>query len=272
MWQTALILVLCGATAAPAAENAPASGDPPSNKVLAVLPAEHRGQFEELTAVEDSLGDLLSVLLADNKTVTVVERVHLRKLLREKKLALAGITEIPRATEVGQLLKADYIVTSTIEAAENELEVRCNLIEVTGARIVHTVHQKGQLEDFMSVLQRCAQGITEGLDITIADLHPEELDRSPRLSLLFMRGLSFYHEGLPDRAQVEFMKIIALDPMHEDARAFSAKCYYQAGELEHARIEAEWFLENFPESHYRAELEPMAAAPPQTNGASESRP
>ncbi len=268
MLHRVLIAIVCTASVGTGPEQTPTSqsASPPASqpadavptrKVLAVLPAAYHGPEQELTALADSLGDLLSILLADNQEVTVVERVHLKKLLRESKLSLAGITGPPRAVEAGGLVKADFVVASTIEASEQGVTVRCHLIEVNGARIVHAVEKTGQRSELLATMQACAQGIAEGLDTKITDLHPRELDLTPRISLLYMRGLAFYHEGLPERAQVEFMRIIMLDPMHEHARAYNALAYHKAKDPEHARIAARWFLKNFPNSRYRPEIEAL---------------
>jgi hypothetical protein len=70
-----------------------------------------------------------------------------------------------------------------------------------------------------------------------------------------MRGLAFYHEGLPLRAQVEFMKVTALEPIHEGAMAYIAKCFHDAGQPEHARLAAEALLAAYPTSPFRDEIE-----------------
>lgn len=264
MFELLLITTVCildlEATAGGQPTSRPAADAPAPLRTVAVLPAECLNSKEAMAGLEDGLGDMLAVLLADNPSVKVVERVHLQKVLREKELSLTGVTEAPRAAELGGLLKADCVVTSSLETGESGVTIRCSVIEVEGARIVHTVDQTGGLADILDLTRRCVQGIAEGLDTRITNLHPEELDRTPRISLLFMRGLSFYHEGLYERSQVEFMKIILLDPMHEHARAFSAMAFDRADQPEHARIAAEWFLKNFPNSQYEKDMRALLIA------------
>ena len=72
------------------------------------------------------------------------------------------------------------------------------------------------------------------------------VDSSPLINTHFMKGLGYYYNGLFDHAVAEFMQVIDLDPARADARMWLGKCYVAGGEHDHARIEFERFLQEFP--------------------------
>lgn len=59
-------------------------------------------------------------------------------------------------------------------------------------------------------------------------------------------AIVYFHSGLYDHAVAEFMQVIDLDPARADARKWLGNSYAAGGEHDHARIEFERFLKEFP--------------------------
>ncbi|MBN1847124.1 MAG: hypothetical protein JW932_00915 [Deltaproteobacteria bacterium] len=76
----------------------------------------------------------------------VIERSRLNKVLEEKKLSLAGITQ-EEEKEIGTLLNVDAIVSGTIVHFDDFEEIHARMIDVNTGEIYCAVeHRKGQQE------------------------------------------------------------------------------------------------------------------------------
>lgn len=76
----------------------------------------------------------------------VIERSRLNKVLEEKKLSLAGITQ-EEEKEIGTLLNVDAIITGTIAHFDDFEEIHARMIDVgTGEIYCAVEHRKGQKE------------------------------------------------------------------------------------------------------------------------------
>ncbi|MCD5390773.1 hypothetical protein LR007_02785 [candidate division NPL-UPA2 bacterium] len=86
------------------------------------------------------------------------------------------------------------------------------------------------------------------LDIKIESLPELDVDKSPEVNLHFIRGLGYYYGCMYDHAIMEFMNTLSLNPGHSDARFWMGRSYLEEKEYEHAKIEFERFLKDFPEN------------------------
>ena len=104
-----------------------------------------------------------------------------------------------------------------------------------------------QAGDVLQIVQELAGRLARGIEIKLPRIMEKEIDRSPEANLHYMRGLGYYYGNLPDHAIAEFMKTLAIEPRHAKARYWNARCYFDGKEWEHAAIEYERFMQDFPE-------------------------
>lgn len=86
------------------------------------------------------------------------------------------------------------------------------------------------------------------------------IDAQPLINTHFMKGLGYYYNGLFDHAVAQFMQVIDLDPARADARLWLGKSYAAGGESEHARLEYQRFLRDFPDHDDTDEVTTALAA------------
>lgn len=186
----------------------------------------------------ESLGEVLAVALADQKNLVVVERQKLRNVLDEQKLSVSGLVDPATAAKVGKLLLADLVVAgSIVETGGGKFHYAVYVIAVDGQRILGSVQMDGPRSDVERISMELAPKVAALSGTKLPPIKPEELDDSPVGRLHLMRGISLYYANNDDRAIMNCLKAVQLDPRLQEARLWIAKAYLRQGEKEHARIE-----------------------------------
>jgi TolB-like protein len=243
-------IVLCACTAAVVSAPCAIAAD---NQTVAVLPFRNSSAQADLDAVAEGLPDLIIACAQKSSGVTFVERTALKKLLTEQKISRAGLTEEKTQVQVGQLLGAKHVVTGGMTVLDGRLKINAHLIEVETSRVVKSSEASGALGELMETVQPVAADLMKGIGIELKPLSAAEIDRSPEANLHFMRGLGYYYGNLRNQAIAEFMKTLSLDPSQGRARWWNAACYYDLKEWDHAALEYERFLKDFPTAENAAE-------------------
>ncbi len=236
----ALLIGLCIVAAA-------AAGEPPeAPRAIAVMPfiaAGEGGANEEMAA---ALRDLLTADLSAFPGVRLVERERLDEALREQALSAVGLTEADRRMRVGRLVGARLLLSGAMTPVDGRIRIDAHLIEVGTGRVIASRRAEAASEDWLEAEKGLARGLADALKLPVTEVQSRAIDRKPRLNLHFMRGLGCYHAGKYDRAIAEFMHALRGDSRYVEARYWMAMSYEALGEPEHARIEFDRIVKQFP--------------------------
>ncbi|RMF57686.1 MAG: hypothetical protein D6748_10650 [Calditrichaeota bacterium] len=85
---------------------------------------------------EARIPEFLKHELSRSNRITVVERKHLKEILEEKALSMAGLTDSSSAREIGKMLGAEYIITGNISEVGNKIRIDAHLIHVDSRKVV----------------------------------------------------------------------------------------------------------------------------------------
>ena len=248
----ALVMDDAGATAAKSDED---SGD--DNITIAALPFTDSSPEAKYAPLAEAMGDMLVSLLSEAEGVVFVERVALDKVLKEQELSLAGLVEDKTRAKVGRLLGAKYILTGGVTVLDEKLRINAHLFEVETTRVARSEEAEGKVEELLKPVSELAQKLGEDLNLKLPELKESEIDKSPEANLCFMRGLGYYYGNMPDHAIAEFMKALAIKPDHVRARYWNGVCYFDDKEYEHAKIEFDRFLKEFPDHQFAPSVKEM---------------
>lgn len=135
-------------------------GGPESNLVIAVLPFETadprlRGTAQELQSTMTTALDLAG-------SGRVVERGQLDAVFAELRLQAGALGE-GEAVELGRLLRADTIVTGTLQRSGDEVRCLAKRIEVATGRVQAAPVVAGALHDLGALQQACAERLAGSL-------------------------------------------------------------------------------------------------------------
>jgi TolB-like protein len=230
------------------ARREPSSQDPAPAvspaKVAVVAPLHIASPHVADRELGESLGEVLAVALADQKTLVVVERQKLKTVLLEQKLSVSGLVDPATAAKVGRLLLAELVVAGSVVEVAGKLRCTVYVIAVDGQRIVGSVQIDGTHDDLNHGLLELSTKVAALAGIQLPPIKPEQLDDSPVGRLHLMRGISLYYSNNADLAIVSFLRAVQFDPRLQEARLWIAKAYLRQGEKEHARIELERLARN----------------------------
>jgi TolB-like protein/Flp pilus assembly protein TadD len=225
-------------TAAIAPVSAPTTGgdrtlelDP--HKSVAVL------YFENLS------GEKEDEYFRDGMTEDVITELAKIKVLRlfPRSAVLAFRDKPLPVTEVGQQLRAAFVLEGSVRRAGNRLRITARLVETGTGHSVWAERYDRQLEDVFAIQDEIAQNIARALRVMLSDQEKREIEKVPTRDVqaydYYLRGrqvvYQFRRKGLEFARQM-FARAIVLDPSYAAAFAGVADCssflymYFEASE------------------------------------------
>jgi len=183
-----------------------------------------RDEFAPLTL---ALAELLSGQLADNPSVTIVERAQLDRVLDEQGLVRSGAVDAATAARLGKLLGAQYMLFGVLLVDPSErmrLDVRT--VDVSTSRVLsrHSVSDR-DTDDVMRLVDRLAAELHATLKlpgVQPAAVPPaRDIDRGVQRRSLVNLARGLIAERTPakaDSARVYFREALAGDERMSAAR------------------------------------------------------
>ena len=227
---------------------------PKDHYAVAVLPFGFPGSTAQLAPVAAAASDVLASRLSQDPSCTVVEREHLRAILNEHKLVLAGLTDSQSATRIGRLTGAGTVVTGQLlPASDDEWSIVANAYTVADGRLIASGQQAAPLSRLLEALMLLAESLAEPLQIALDELPPHMLDHQPTASLHRMRALADILDGQYLRAIMSLTKVEDLDPDDAETAYWMGVAYARAGLPAQSRIELHRYLQRRPGGAYAEE-------------------
>jgi len=220
------------------------ASDGESPITIAALPfaeASADGRYAPLAQV---IGDILMTRLSDAEGLAFVERAAINDVLKELELsAAAGTADQAR---LGRALDAQFVLTGSLTSSGGNIQIAAHLLEVSTSRVARSARVGAQKDELFKSVDKLAQELVGQFSLELPQLTQEQIDQSPEAGLHFMRGLGYYYAGMPEHATTHFLKTLAVDPRHAEARFYNGMNYFErAEEYSHARIEFARFLKKF---------------------------
>ena len=236
-------------TASGASVSTPAAapGGKAVSRTLFAVPLENETADEQYDPAASGLGDLVAVLLAQQKNVTVVERQRLLALAEEQANALKGLTGQTYAVAAGKLLKADTVLVGRLYRVQDKLTVGLQAIDIASERVLAADQMAFRPTDLMETALQLARRLGEQMALPLPQVDLKAIDASPIASLHFAKALSHYYAGNMDAAIMQFMRTVDLDPDYTEAHFWCGMSHQRLGEHAHAAIEWETYLRRHPQ-------------------------
>lgn len=223
---------------------------PPSQaaqRVLFAAPLANETGQEQYDPAAEGLGDLVAVMLAQQKTVVVAERAKLHLLTAEQVLSLRGLTSERYAVQAGKLLKADTVLTGRLFLIGDKLTVGVKAIDLASERAVGVEQLSCQAENLPEAALQMAQRLAKQMALPLPAMDLTKIDSTPLASLHFAKALSHYYAGNLDAAIMQFFRTLDLDPDFVEAHYYCGMCFDKLDEPEHAIIEWETLVRLQPD-------------------------
>jgi len=103
---------------------------------VAVGDFENRSDWLYLDSWANKIPDYLQHELSGNPDIIIVERDQLEEILNEQALSMAGLTDSLKVREVGQLIRAQYIITGTVTRDDPWLRIDAKVINTSTGKVI----------------------------------------------------------------------------------------------------------------------------------------
>lgn len=192
--------------------------------------------------------DLLAAVLAEQ--VTVVDRQKLKTVLDEQRLSAAGLSDVKTAVRIGGLLKADYLLTGSLFRQSDKIEIVVQLLRIPSGEVAKGITASGAPDKLLDlandVARQAAAALNAGPAPAAVSTSPSGAAVNPLAEQYFLQALASFHAGDFDRAAMNCLKVIQLDPNNARVRLRLAESFLAAGDLKQARVTMRRTMELFP--------------------------
>ena len=191
-----------------------APGEP---NTLAVTYFGAQGQSEQSIPLRKALAAMLITDLSKSRSLKVVERIRMERLLEEIRLGESGLVDARTAPRICRLLGAGKIVSGNLlVAGGGKMEINSLLTSVATKAEAGRQQASGPVNEFFKIEKAIAFGIVRDTGVSLTKAEEETIGRYATQS---HRGLLYYGEGLDaqdrgewDRAITIFQKCLTEDP------------------------------------------------------------
>jgi len=243
MAKSIVIVLLCAALLLPVAYAA-------DNKII-VQPITNSTGDENLDPLSEGFSDLLVAYLSGYEGLEILYREDLHRIWQELAQTMSGLEEAD-ALKVGMLIQANKLIKGGFVKINGSFQANVHIYDIETTQLQYSIEEVGNIEDVDMIASKIARIIADKLLNATSTTQSTSPDAQPIVNTHFMKGLGYYYSGLYDHAVAEFMNVMDLDPARADARMWLGKSYQTSGEHDHAQIEYEKFLQEFPD-HKEAE-------------------
>lgn len=114
---------------------------------------------EQVDALVRGLAEMMTVDLAQEERLQVLDRVHIDAILRELELVEEAPLNSDTAVKAGRLLAADLAVLGTFVVLGEDVLVEAQVIDVRSSRVVRSFSEQGPLQQLFDVHDSIAEQI-----------------------------------------------------------------------------------------------------------------
>jgi non-specific serine/threonine protein kinase len=229
----------------------PQAAPKPTEKSVAVLYFENLSSAKEDEYFRDGMTEDIITELANIKDLKVFPRPAMLPY-RDKPVT---------APQVGQELKAAYVLGGSLRRAGNRLRITAQLVETHSGHTLWAQKYDRELADVFEVQDEIARSIAQAFRINLSPQEERTIARKPTENSLaydyFLRGRSYTRRESLDFALQMFEQAIKLDPSFAAAHAGVANVCGMYYEL-HGR-EAKWIERGDAACKRALEVDPLLA-------------
>ena len=223
-----------------------ASPSPAAQRRIAVLDFRNTSQHKELSWLSQAVAETLVTKLAGVRSIHVIERGQLAKVIKEQRLGLSDLFDPSKAAKVGRLAGAQVVVIGGYVVFGKDLMFNLRFVDTETGVVQHTAQVLGGISDgkaLFAVLNRLADAavgslekkvVTRGGEKRVVKAAPVKLTPRERKRLaapparsltayeLFGKGLAAHKKGRWREADALYARALQRDPAFAVAAGWRA--------------------------------------------------
>jgi tetratricopeptide (TPR) repeat protein len=198
-----------------------------------------QGGTADQSWIATSSAEALTNKIAGQKSIRIVERQYLSKIIDELKLQASGLVDENTAVEVGNLVGVKYFIYGSVSIANDALVLRTRTVDVKTTQVISSAEATGALSDIFKIQNELAQKVSMDLSfgtITISENDPSRIENLPfsvaskleKLKKLAAPLPFFYLDPARKRKSAEYMLAINIcDDLIEKYPKLEQAHYYR---------------------------------------------
>lgn len=137
----------------------------PVIRSVAVTEFSSNGFTETYSWIGGSCADVIVERISSDRSIRVVEREQLNRIIEELKLQMGGLVNSDAAVETGNLIGVTYFITGSISKFEEQVILSSRSYSVETGEIVSTATVRGLLKDLFILQEDIASKISSDLKL-----------------------------------------------------------------------------------------------------------
>jgi len=171
----------------------------------------------EWNSLSKGLAEMMITDLSQVKSLKVLERIYLQKLIEEMQLGMSGLTDEKTVPRIGRLLRAKNLINGafTIKASQN-LTVTSSFLDVIGGENVPIEEFSGDLTKIFDIEKEIVFAVLDKMGIRLTAEERKKIGTKATRSIeafkAYCRGLDQYDIGNYTSAMLNFQEALKIDP------------------------------------------------------------
>ena len=171
----------------------------------------------EWNSLSKGLAEMIITDLSQVKSLKVLERIYLQKLIEEMQLGMSGLTDESSVPRMGRLMRARNLINGAFSIkAGQDLTVTSNLLDVISSTSVQTKEFGGNIEQIFQIEKEIVFAAIDQLGIRLTAEQKKQIGqfatRNFNAFKAYCRGLDQYDLGNFSSALLFFQDANKLDP------------------------------------------------------------
>jgi len=230
---------------------AAAAPNPNPVETLCILDFHRLGDDARADWLEQGLADMMINTMHSLSPYLVIERKHLKEILREHGLARTGLVDTETAVRQAQLAKAQLLLQGSFARQGDELTIQVRLIRVSDQRIVTQATWTGRYSQVLSAPRALSEkpqaNLGSPLDREKLDGIEKQIPATIDVAKSYYQGVRAFDDGHYPEALAHYLDAARQVGDFRKAHPAVLEMYYLVGKSEHAVLFARELARSYAE-------------------------
>ncbi len=230
---------------------ASAANDPVPVQTLCILDFHRLGDDARADWLEQGLADMMIRTMDSLSPYLVIERKHLREILREHGLAGSGIVDVTTAVRQAQLVKAELLLLGSFALEGDQLTIQVRLVRVSDERVLTQITWKDHASRVLAAPRALSEKLLASVGSPFDSGKLEGIEKHIPVTIdvakSYYRGVSAFDEGRYPEALAHYLDAARGAVDFRTAHAAVLEMYYLLGRSEHAVLFARELARSYEE-------------------------
>lgn len=195
--------------------------------ILSVTDFPVESENPSYTHIGKGISRMVAIELRKSKSVKLIEREELNKILEEQEFSLSDISDQDNQIKIGKMLAADYLVLGEIIDMANTMLITVRLVDTTSGEIIWQDKLMEKLKTYDYIGSFFARLILEQFGAQAEESTLEKIamkkEKSEEVIITLSKGIDAYDKKDMETAKAELKKASKNDPENEVAEYFLNK-------------------------------------------------